>query len=70
MQHNQSYRNKFNLPVNDNLLSYEWISARTSFEKEAKDMVYIRVESDISCLLHGNAHSLNYKTVVERCLQQ
>ena len=22
-------RNKFNLPMNDNLLSYEWISART-----------------------------------------
>ena len=64
MQQNHSYRNKFNLLVNDDLLSYESISARTKFEKEAKDMVYIRVESDISCLLHANSHSLNYRTVV------
>ena len=34
--HNHSYENEFNLHVNEISLSYERMSTRTRFEKEAK----------------------------------
>ena len=42
--HNHSYENEFNLHVNEISLSYERMSTKTRFEKEAKgnsEMVYL-----------------------------
>ena len=43
--HNHSYENEFNLHVNEILFSYERMSTKTRFEKEAKvnsEMAYSR----------------------------
>ena len=49
--HNHSYENEFNLHVNEISFSYEKMSTKTRFEKEAKGNSKIAYFNSIICLL-------------------
>ena len=51
--HNHSYENEFNLHVNEISFSYERMSTKTRFEKEAKGNSEMAFYNNISCHLHN-----------------
>ena len=57
--HNHSYENEFNLHVNEISFSYERMSTKTRFEKEAKDnseMAYSRIHHIYQNALRHEQH--------------
>ena len=70
--HNHSYENEFNLHVNGISFSYERMSTKTCFEKEAKgnsEMAYLKYASLISKyvtqFIHFS-HPVNKQSIIYR----